>query len=453
MKVGVLKEIVEDERRVGLVPETVGRMVKDGYEVIVETGAGQGYNLDENYEEAGAQIVSEAGEVYSEADIVVKVAPPTEDEIGQMHEGQVLVCFLDGTAYPELVKQLADAGVTVFSNEYVPRTGAAQSMDALSSMGSIAGYKCAIIGADSLGKYVPTLSTAAGSTPAAKVIVLGAAVAGLQAIATMHRLGADVYAYDILAETKEQVHSVGGTFIDSADLEEDEEDEEPPLEEQEYEPAAWRKVMEFFGFYSFVRPPSPEEAPEAYEEEEEEEEQQEGPFSEEKQEEDYKLVREHLQDTDIVITTAMVPGAPPPTLVTQDMIEEMTPGSVIVDLAAEAGGNCELTQAGETVEHEHVSIIGPVNLPSQMPIHSSQLYSRNMKSLIDHIVEDVSEEDADEKDLQVNLDFEDHIIDAMCIAYDGEIRYDDIHEALEESASAEESEALEGATEESEAQQ
>ncbi len=275
MKVGVLKEIVEDERRVGLVPETVGRMVKDGYEVIVETGAGQGYNIDENYEEVGAQIVSEAGEVYSEADIVVKVAPPTEDEIGQMHEGQVLVCFLDGTAYPELVKQLADAGVTVFSNEYVPRTGAAQSMDALSSMGSIAGYKCAIIGADSLGKYVPTLSTAAGSTPAAKVIVLGAAVAGLQAIATMHRLGADVYAYDILAETKEQVHSVGGTFIDSADLEEEEEDEEPPLEEQEYEPAAWRKVMEFFGFYSFVRPPEPEEDPEAYEEEEEEEEEEE----------------------------------------------------------------------------------------------------------------------------------------------------------------------------------
>ncbi|MDQ4002758.1 MAG: hypothetical protein M3259_02830, partial [Actinomycetota bacterium] len=219
--------------------------------------------------------------------------------------------------------------------------------------------------------------------------------------------------------------------------EEEEEDEEPPLEEQEYEPAAWRKVMEFFGFYSFVRPPEPEEAPEAYEEEEEEEEQQEGPFSEEKQEEDYKLVREHLRDTDIVITTAIVPGAPPPTLVTQDMVEEMKPGSVIVDLA---GGNCELTQVGETVEHDnHVSIIGPVDLPSQMPIHSSQLYSRNMKSFVDHIVEDVSEEDADEKDLQLNLDFEDHIIDAMCIIYDGEIRHDDIREALE--GAPEESEA------------
>src|SRR5919199_977402 len=399
MKVGVLKEIAEGERRVGLVPETVGRLVKQGYEVIIETGAGQDYNLDENYEEAGAEIVSSSEEVYGDADIVVKVAPPTEDEVGYMHEGQVLVCFLDGTVYPELVKQLADAGVTVFSNELVPRTGAAQSMDALSSMGSIAGYKCAIIGANTLGKYVPTLSTAAGTTPAAKVIILGAAVAGLQAIATMHRLGAEVFAYDIMSDTKEQVHSVGGTFIDSADLEEDEED------------------------------------PQAYEEEEEEEEEG-GPFSEEKQEEDYKLVREHLQDTDIVITTAVIPNAPPPTLITQGMVEEMQPGSVIVDLA---GGNCELTQVGKTVEHEHVSIVGPDNLPSQMPIHSSQLYSRNMQSFIDHIVEDVSEEDADEKDLQVNLDFEDHIIDAMCLAYDGEIRYDDIREALE------------GATEESEA--
>jgi len=438
MKVGVPKEVAEGERRVGLVPETVDRMVKDGYEVLVESGAGQDYNLDENYEEAGARIVSNSEDVYVEADIVVKVSPPTEDEIGQMHEGQVLVSFLDGTTHPELVKQLADAGVTAFSNEYVPRTGAAQSMDVLSSMGSIAGYKCAIIGADALGKYVPTLSTAAGTTPAAKIIVLGAAVAGLQAIATMHRLGGEVFAYDILAETKDQVHSVGGNFIDSADLEEEEEeDEEPPLEEQEYEPAAWRKVMEFFGFYSFVRPPEPEEAPEAYEEEEEEEEQQEGPFSEAKQEEDYKLVREHLRDTDIVITTAIVPGAPPPTLVTQDMVEEMKPGSVIVDLA---GGNCELTQVGETVEHDnHVSIIGPVDLPSQMPIHSSQLYSRNMKSFVDHLVEDVSEEDADEKDLQVELDFEDHIIDAMCITYDGEIRHDDIREALE--GAPEESEA------------
>ena len=432
MKIGVPKEVVEGERRVGLVPETVGRLVKGDYEVIIETGAGQDYNLDEDYKEAGAEIVESSEDVYSEADIAVKVAPPTEDEVGHMREGLVLVCFLNGPQNPELVKRLADAGVTVFSNELVPRTGAAQSMDALSSMGSIAGYKCAIIGANTLGKYVPTLSTAAGTTPAAKVIILGAAVAGLQAIATMHRLGAEVFAYDIMPATKDQVHSVGGTFIDSADVQEEEEAEDE--EEEEYEPAAWRKVMEFLGFYSFVRPPESEDS--AEEEHEEEEEQQEGPFSEEKQEEDYKLVREHLQDTDIVITTAIVPNAPPPTLLTQDMVEEMQPGSVIVDLA---GGNCELTEVGETVEHEHVSIIGPVNLPSSMPIHASQLYSRNMKSFIDHIVEDRSDEDSDEKDLQADLDFEDEITDSMCIAHDGEIRDENIREALE--SAAEESEA------------
>src|SRR5215208_4387306 len=188
MKIGVPKETVEGERRVGLVPETVGRLVKDGYEVLVEAGAGRGYNLDE--------VAEGPEEVYGESDIVVKVAPPTEDGVGHMRESQVLVCFLNGPQNPELVKKLADARVTIFSNEFIPRTGAAQSMDALSSMGSIAGYKCAIIGADTLGKYVPTLSTAAGSTKAAKVIVLGAAVAGLQAIATMGRLGAEVFAYD-----------------------------------------------------------------------------------------------------------------------------------------------------------------------------------------------------------------------------------------------------------------
>ena len=416
----------------GLVPETVGRLVKDGYEVLVESGAGQDYNLDEDYEEAGATVVSSSKEVYGEADIIIKVTRPTEEEVEHLREGTVLACFINGPQEPELVKQLADAGITVFSNELVPRTSRAQSMDALSSMGSIAGYKCAIIGADALGKYVPTLSTAAGSTPAAKVIVLGAAVAGLQAIATMNRLGAEVFAYDIMPAVKDQVHSVGGTFIDSADFEEDEEQEDE--QEEEYEPAAWRKAMEFFGFYSFVRPPEPEEDEEDEqdeEESEEEEEEQQGPFSEEKQEEDYKLVREHLRDTDIVITTAIVPGQPPPVLLTQDMVEEMQPGSVVVDLA---GGNCELTEPGETVEHEHVSIIGPVNLPSRMPIHASQLYSRNMQSLVDLIVQDVSDEDSDEKDLQVALDFEDDIVDATCIAHDGEIRSEKVREALENVA-------------------
>jgi H+-translocating NAD(P) transhydrogenase subunit alpha len=441
MKVGVPKEIAEDETRVGLVPETVGKLVKDGFEVLVETGAGRNYNIDENYEEAGAKIASDAGEVYGEADLIVKVAKPTEDEIGQMHEGQVLVCFLNGPIFPETVEALAKAGVTVFSNEMVPRTSVAQAMDALSSMGSIAGYKCALIGADTLGKYVPMLTTAAGTTKAANVMVFGVAVAGLQAISIMHQLGANVFAYDIRPETKEQAESLGAIFIDSEDEQEDEQEEEDEYEE--YEPEGFSKLMASLGFYSFAEPSREEYIVEGEEEEEEdsEEEEEDEGWSNEKLEEDQKLVRERIQDMDIVITTALVPGAEAPKLVDKDMVESMKPGSVIVDLAAESGGNCELTEAGETVEHENVKILGPLNLPSRVPIHASQLYSRNMYSLIDHITEDANadDEDSDEKDPQLELDFEDEIIAAMCIAHDGEIRHDDIREALQ--SASEESEA------------
>jgi H+-translocating NAD(P) transhydrogenase subunit alpha len=443
MKVGVPKEVAEGERRVGLVPETVGRLVKDGFEVLVETGAGQDYNLDENYEESGAKIASEAGEVYGEADLIVKVAKPTEEEVGQMHEGQVVVCFLNGHIFPEAVEALAEAGVTVFSNEAVPRTSAAQAMDALSSMGSLAGYKCALIGANTLGKYVPMLTTAAGTTKAANVMVFGVAVAGLQAISIMHQLGANVFAYDIRPETKEQAESLGATFIDSEDEREDEEEGEDEYEE--YEPKGFSKLMTALGFYSFAEPPRDEYIVEGEEEEEdsEEDEEEEGDegWSEEKLEEDQKLIRERIKEMDLVITTALVPGAEAPKLVDKDMVESMKPGSVIVDLAAESGGNCELTEAGETVEHENVKILGPLNLPSRLPIHASQLYSRNMYSLIDHITEDANadDEDSDEKDPQLELNFEDEIIDAMCIAHDGEIRHDNIREAL--GSASEESEA------------
>ena len=435
MKIGVPREVAEGERRVGLVPETVGRLVKDGFEVLVESGAGRDYNLDEDYEEAGAEISESSEEVYGEADVVVKVAPPTEDEIGHMHEGLVIVCFLNGPQNPELVKQLADARVTVFSNEMVPRTSAAQAMDALSSMGSIAGYKCALIAADSLGKYVPMLSTAAGTTKAANALVFGVAVAGLQAIAIMHRLGAEVYAYDIRPETKEQAESLGATFIDSEDERENEEEED---EYEEYEPQGFSKLMASLGFYSFAEPRRDEYIVEGEEEEQEEQEEDEG-WSDEKLEEDQKLVRERIKEMDIVITTALVPGQEAPKLVDKDMVESMKPGSIIVDLAAESGGNCELTEAGETVEHENVEIIGPLNLPSRLPIHASQLYSRNMYNLIGHVTEDKADEDSDEKDPQLELDFEDEIIAAMCIAHDGEIRHEDIREALQ--GASEESEA------------
>ena len=429
MKVGVPREVAEGERRVGIVPETVGRLVKDGFEVVVETGAGRDYNLDENYEQAGATVVEDAGSVYGEADVVIKVASPTEDEVRQMREGQVLVCFLNGPQNPELVEKLADAGVTVFSNEAVPRTSVAQSMDALSSMGSIAGYKCALIAANTLGKYVPMLSTAAGTTKAANVMVFGVAVAGLQAIAIMNRLGANVFAYDIRPETKEQAQSLGANFIDSDDEKEDE--EENGFEE--YQPEGFGKFMASLGFYSFAEPPRDRYIVEGEEDpsEGQDEEEDQG-WSKEKLGEDQKLIRERMKEMDIVITTALVPGRKAPTLVDKDMVESLKPGSVIVDLAAESGGNCELTEPGETVKHNEVTIVGPVNVPSALPIHASQLLSRNMYNLIGHMTEDRSE-DKDQKDPQLNLDFEDEIIAGTCIAHNGEIRHEPTREALQEA--------------------
>jgi H+-translocating NAD(P) transhydrogenase subunit alpha len=429
VKIGVPKEVLEGERRVGLVPETVARLLKEGFEVVVESGAGRDYNLDANYEEAGATVVGGASEVYGESDLVVKVASPTEEEIRMMKGGQILLCFLNGPGNPGLVQKLAEAGVTVFSNEAIPRTSVAQSMDALSSMGSIAGYKTALIAADSLGKYVPMLSTAAGTTKAAKVLVFGVAVAGLQAIAIMNRLGAEVFAYDIRPETKEQAQSLGATFIDSDD--EGEEEQQEDEEYVEYEPTGFNKFMTSLGFYSFAEPPRDRYIVEGEEEPEPEEEEDEG-WSKEKLERDQELLRERIKEMDIVLTTALVPGRKAPTLVDKAMVESLKPGSVIVDLAAEAGGNCELTEAGETVEHQQVSIIGPINLPSRMPIHASQLLSRNMHNLIGHITEDRAE-DKNEHDLHPNLDFEDEIIDATCIAHDGEVRQEATREALEEA--------------------
>ncbi len=429
MKVGVPKEIVEGERRVGIVPETVAKLIKDGFEVLVETGAGRDYNLDENYEDAGARIVSDSGEVYGGADLVVKVARPTEDEIGQMHEGLVLICFINGPQNAGVVKSLADAGVTVFSNEAIPRTSVAQAMDVLSSMGSIAGYKTALIAANNLGKYVPMLSTAAGTTKAAKVMIFGVAVAGLQAIAIMNRLGAEVFAYDIRPETKEQAQSLGASFIDSDDEKEDDGQED---EYEEYRPTGFRKFMTSLGFYSFAEPPRDKYIVQGEEEPEEDGEQAQG-WSKEKLGEDQKLIRERMNEMDIVITTALVPGRKAPQLVDKAMVESMKPGSVIVDLAAESGGNCELTEPGEAVEHQQVKIVGPVNLPSEMPIHSSQLLSRNMYNLIGHITEDRAEE-KDQKDVHLALDFEDEIMDKMCIAHDGEVRHEPTREALQNAS-------------------
>jgi NAD(P) transhydrogenase subunit alpha len=281
-----------------------------------------------------------------------------------------------------------------------------------------------------MGRYVPMLSTAAGTTKAAKVLVLGVAVAGLQAVAIMRRLGAEVFAYDIRPETKEQAQSLGAHFIDSLDERESGEEEEDGFEE--YEPEGFRRFMAALGFYSFAEPPRDEYIVEGEEEESSGGEEEE--WSKEKLEEDQRLLRERIKEMDLVITTALVPGRRAPKLVDRGMVESMKPGSVIVDLAAESGGNCELTEPGETVKHSQVTIVGPVNLPSTMPIHASQLYSRNMHNFIGHITEDRSE-DTDEKDLHLKLDFGDEITSETCIAHAGEIRQEKIREALNEAQS------------------
>lgn len=392
---------------------------------MIQSGAGRDYNLDEAYEEAGAKIVSGADGIYEESDVVLKVQKPTRNEIGAMHEGLVLICFLQGPAFPELTWWLARAGTTVFSVEAIPRISRAQSMDALSSMGSISGYKSAIIAANYLGKYLPMMTTAAGTSKASKVLVLGAGVAGLQAIATSKRLGSEVTAFDIRPEVKEQIESLGATFLDS----DDEKKEQKPREEQEdYEPAGLAKLMVTLGFNSFAEPPKTQDTARngAAAKDEEEGDSGTGGYaqeqSEEKQQRDRELLRSRIRETDVIITTALVPGKRAPTLVTREMVEDMRPGSVIVDLAAENGGNCELTEPGSIVDHQQVKIVGPVNVPSTVPIHASQLYSRNMLSFINHLAPEG----------EIELDFEDEITDTACIVHGGEVRQEATIQALKD---------------------
>lgn len=429
VKVGVPKETAGGESRVGLVPETVGRLVADGIEVILESGAGRGYNLDDAYRAAGAEIADESQRVYGEADVILKIQRPAEDEIEMLGEGQTLVCMLNGPVYPDLVEKLARRGVTVFSVEAIPRISRAQSMDVLSAMGSISGYKCVLIGANTLGKYLPMMTTAAGTTKAARVLVLGAGVAGLQSIATARRLGAEVYAFDIRPEVKEQIESLGATFLESGEKPEDTEEEEY----EEYEPRGFAKLMAALGFNSFAEPPEEESRNGASASSEDDEAEDTGGYArvqaEEKQEQDRRMIKERLAEIDLVITTALVPGKKAPILLTRDMVEAMRPGSVIVDLAAENGGNCELTSPGETVEHEQVKIIGPVNVPAMVPVHASQLYARNMQAILNHLIE----KDEESGEVRLNLDFEDEITVGACLTHAGGIRHDPTREALNAS--------------------
>lgn len=373
MKVGVPKEIVASERRVALVPESVNRLIDAGLEVLVESGAGEAAFLpDKMYQQAGSTIVSDTATLFRESDVILKVQRPVfnetmaREELDMMTEGSVLIAFLQPLVNHELVKRLAQKKITSFSMDAIPRTARAQRMDALSAMSSLAGYKAVLIGANMLGKYLPMMMTAAATIPPARVLVLGAGVAGLQAIATAHRLGAVVEAFDVRPVVKEQVQSLGATFIGLEEIAEEAEDK-----------GGYAKAL-----------------------------------SDETQRRERELIHRHIQAADIVITTALIPGKAAPILITKEMVASMKAGSVIVDIAAEMGGNCELTEPGREVVKYGITISGPLNLPSDMPMQASQLYSRNISGLLLHLV----------RDGELHLDFEDVITNDCCITHQGEVR-------------------------------
>jgi NAD(P) transhydrogenase subunit alpha len=362
MKVGVPKETLAGERRVAIVPETARGLVKSNIQVAVEAGAGEAaFFSDAAYIDAGANV-TDAATAFA-ADAVLKVQPPTGDEVGRLREGSVLISFLQPATSADVIGALAKRKVSAFSLDLVPRISRAQSMDALSSQAGIAGYKAVLLGANHLPKFFPLLMTAAGTVAPARVLVMGAGVAGLQAIATARRLGAVVEAYDVRPAVKDEVKSLGATFI------------ELPLEAQEGAGGYAKEQSE-----DFLR-------------------------------RQRELIGDRVAASDVVITTAAIPGRKAPILVTADMVRRMRAGSVIVDLAAETGGNCELTEAGKIIQVGGVTIDGTKNLPSTMPVHASQLYSKNVSTLLLLLV----------KDGALKLDFTDEIVKGACVTYNGEI--------------------------------
>src|SRR6188508_714205 len=359
MRVGVPKETAAGERRVALVPDIVAKLVASGIDVVVEPGAGLAASFtDAAFQEAGATLGSPW-----DAEIVAKVRKPSPDEVARLHEGQVLIGFLQPLTDKEGVGQLASHGVTAFAMESIPRITRAQPMDALSSQATVSGYKAVVLAAERLPKFLPMLMTAAGTVAPAKVLVIGAGVAGLQAIATARRLGAVVSGFDVRPVVKEQVESLGATFLELGVVGEETE-----------------------GGYARE-------------------------LSEEEQRRQQEELEKRIGEFDVVVTTALIPGRPAPKLIPQSAIESMRPGSVIVDLAAEAGGNADLTQADQEVSHNGVTIIGPTNLPSAMPYHASQLYARNVSALVQHL--------APEGELK--LDFEDEVTSGACVTRKDEV--------------------------------
>ena len=375
MIVGVLKEVVVGENRVAVTPQTVKDLLKVGLEIHIETEAGKtAFISDSDYQNAGAKIVSDAASILTNSDLVIKVATATLDEINQIKDGSAYISLIQTTREIEIVNKLTQKKVSAFSMHLIPRTTLAQSMDALSSQANVAGYKAVLIGATHLPVYMPLLMTAAGTIPPAKVLIVGAGVAGLQAIATAKRLGAQVEAFDVRPEVKEQVESLGAKFVEVKSENED-------------------GVGE--GGYAKET-------------------------SDEYKEKQQALMKEHISKSDLVITTALIPGRPAPVLIPSTMVDAMKKGSVVVDLAAENGGNCENTVPGEVTTKNGVIIDGTLNLPSTMQVHSSQLYAKNISTFISHMTKDGS--------LEINMD--DEIISGSIFTHQGKITHEPTQQAV-----------------------
>lgn len=378
MKVAVLAEAQPGERRVALVPASVKDLLKAGAEVTVQAGAGVPASIpDAEFKEAGATIAPDARSALEGARVLLGVQPRPEGNepgaVGSLPKGMVVISFMDPLGTPQRARALNEAGLSAFSMELIPRTTRAQRMDALSSQATVAGYKAVLMAADHLPKLMPMFMTAAGTIRPAKALILGAGVAGLQAIATARRLGAKVEAFDVRPAVKEQVQSLGAKFLETED----------------------DVTAEGEGGYAKE-------------------------LSEDQHKKELELIAAHIHDADIVITTAQIPGRPAPLLITEEMVKSMHPGSVIVDMAATSGGNCALSEAGKTVEKHGVTILGPDNLPGTIPVHASQMYAKNVVTFLQEMLQDGN----------LTVDLENDVVGPACLCHDGEVRNDRVRDAL-----------------------